>query len=75
MFAAIDKLLKGTERNQIPMFALTITKPFRLTDATYKSNYQMKILNLILQYKLDIFNVYMTLYYCRRSITRVRSFK
>lgn len=33
---SIDKLLKGTERNQIPMFALTITKPFRLTDAIYK---------------------------------------
>ncbi|KAL6259158.1 hypothetical protein P5V15_009079 [Pogonomyrmex californicus] len=33
---SIDRLLKGTERNQIPMFALTITKPFRLTDAIYK---------------------------------------
>ncbi|KAL0134814.1 hypothetical protein PUN28_001528 [Cardiocondyla obscurior] len=33
---SIDKLLKGTERNQIPMFALTVTKPFRLTDAVYK---------------------------------------
>ncbi|XP_050450333.1 mucosa-associated lymphoid tissue lymphoma translocation protein 1-like [Cataglyphis hispanica] len=33
---SIDKQLKGTERNQIPMFALTITKPFRLTDAIYK---------------------------------------
>ncbi|KMQ82496.1 mucosa-associated lymphoid tissue lymphoma translocation protein 1 [Lasius niger] len=32
---SIDKLLKGTERNQIPIFALTITKPFRLTDAIY----------------------------------------
>jgi len=27
------------------MFALTITKPFRLTDAIYKSNYQIKILS------------------------------
>lgn len=35
---SIDKQLKGTERNQIPMFALTITKPFRLTDAIYKGN-------------------------------------
>lgn len=35
---SIDKLLKGTERNQIPMFALTITKPFRLTDAIYKKD-------------------------------------
>ncbi|XP_011864707.1 PREDICTED: mucosa-associated lymphoid tissue lymphoma translocation protein 1-like isoform X2 [Vollenhovia emeryi] len=33
---SIDRLLKGAERNQIPMFALTITKPFRLTDAIYK---------------------------------------
>jgi len=49
MLAAIDKLLKGTERNQIPMFALTITKPFRLTDAIYKSNYQIKILSLKIQ--------------------------
>lgn len=39
MFTAIDTWLKGAERNQIPMFALTITKPFRLTDAIYKSNY------------------------------------
>lgn len=38
-------MLKGKERNQIPMFALTITKPFRLTDAIYKSNYQIKILS------------------------------
>jgi len=38
--AAIDTFLKGTERNQIPMYALTITKPFRLTDAIYKSNYE-----------------------------------
>ncbi|EZA48955.1 hypothetical protein DMN91_011416 [Ooceraea biroi] len=33
---SIDTFLKGTERNQIPMYALTITKPFRLTDAIYK---------------------------------------
>lgn len=43
VFAAIDTWLKGTERNQIPMFALTITKPFRLTDAIYKSNYTSKL--------------------------------
>lgn len=30
---SIDKVLKGTERNQIPMFSVTITKSFRLTDA------------------------------------------
>lgn len=42
MFTAIDKQLKGTERNQIPMFALTITKPFRLTDAIYKGNYKIR---------------------------------
>ncbi|XP_012223314.1 mucosa-associated lymphoid tissue lymphoma translocation protein 1 homolog [Linepithema humile] len=35
---SIDTLLKGTERNQIPMFALTITKPFYLTDAIYKKD-------------------------------------
>lgn len=35
---SIDARLKGTARNQIPMFALTITKPFRLTDAIYKQN-------------------------------------
>ncbi|XP_066593305.1 mucosa-associated lymphoid tissue lymphoma translocation protein 1-like isoform X2 [Prorops nasuta] len=32
---SVDVSLKGTERNQIPMYASTITKPFRLTDAIY----------------------------------------
>ena len=35
---SIDSCFKGEERNQIPMFALSITKPFRLTDAIYKKN-------------------------------------
>lgn len=39
MFPAIDSCFKGEERNQIPMFASSITKPFRLTDAIYKSNF------------------------------------
>ena len=39
MFAAIDNCFKGKERNQIPMFAVSVTKPFRLTDATYESNF------------------------------------
>lgn len=39
MFAAIDSCFKGKERNQIPMFAVSVTKPFRLTDATYESNF------------------------------------
>ncbi|XP_076620138.1 mucosa-associated lymphoid tissue lymphoma translocation protein 1 isoform X1 [Colletes latitarsis] len=34
---SIDSCFKGKERNQIPMFASSITKPFRLTDATYKN--------------------------------------
>ncbi|XP_012277233.1 mucosa-associated lymphoid tissue lymphoma translocation protein 1 isoform X2 [Orussus abietinus] len=33
---SIDTWLKGVERNQIPMFATTVTKPYRLTDSTYK---------------------------------------
>ncbi|KZC04407.1 Mucosa-associated lymphoid tissue lymphoma translocation protein 1 [Dufourea novaeangliae] len=33
---SIDSCFKGQERNQIPMFALSITKPFRLTDAIHK---------------------------------------
>ncbi|XP_072756297.1 mucosa-associated lymphoid tissue lymphoma translocation protein 1 [Anoplolepis gracilipes] len=43
---SIDKQLKGTERNQIPMFALTITKPFRLTDAICKRNPSPMLNNL-----------------------------
>lgn len=39
LIAAIDIWFKGKERNQIPIFALTITKPFRLTDAIYAGNY------------------------------------
>lgn len=35
---SVDAWFKGKERNQIPMFALTITKPFRLTDALHKKN-------------------------------------
>ncbi|XP_031833593.1 mucosa-associated lymphoid tissue lymphoma translocation protein 1 isoform X2 [Nomia melanderi] len=33
-----EEVGKGKERNQIPMFASSITKPFRLTDAIYKRN-------------------------------------
>ncbi|XP_076237321.1 mucosa-associated lymphoid tissue lymphoma translocation protein 1 isoform X2 [Calliopsis andreniformis] len=35
---SIDSCFKGKERNQIPMYALSITKPFRLTDAVYIKN-------------------------------------
>ncbi|XP_011304874.1 mucosa-associated lymphoid tissue lymphoma translocation protein 1 isoform X2 [Fopius arisanus] len=35
---SIDTWFKGKERNQIPMFALTVTKPFRLTDGIYAKN-------------------------------------
>ncbi|CAL7937014.1 unnamed protein product [Xylocopa violacea] len=35
---SIDNCFKGKERNQIPMFASSVTKPFRLTDATYKKS-------------------------------------
>lgn len=35
---SIDSCFKGKERNQIPMFALSITKSFRLTDAIYIKN-------------------------------------
>ncbi|XP_012346490.1 mucosa-associated lymphoid tissue lymphoma translocation protein 1-like [Apis florea] len=35
---SIDSCFKGKERNQIPMFAASITKPFRLIDAIYKKN-------------------------------------
>ncbi|XP_044576798.1 mucosa-associated lymphoid tissue lymphoma translocation protein 1 homolog isoform X2 [Cotesia glomerata] len=32
---SIDIWFEGKERNQIPMFALTVTKPYRLIDAIY----------------------------------------
>lgn len=48
--AAIDVWFKGKERNQIPMFALTVTKPYRLTDAVYKSAF--------------IFGVFFSVYWC-----------
>ncbi|XP_076760534.1 mucosa-associated lymphoid tissue lymphoma translocation protein 1 [Xylocopa sonorina] len=35
---SIDDSFKGKERNQIPMFASSVTKPFRLTDAIYTEN-------------------------------------
>nr|XP_033323621.1 mucosa-associated lymphoid tissue lymphoma translocation protein 1-like [Megalopta genalis]XP_033323622.1 mucosa-associated lymphoid tissue lymphoma translocation protein 1-like [Megalopta genalis]XP_033323623.1 mucosa-associated lymphoid tissue lymphoma translocation protein 1-like [Megalopta genalis] len=35
---SIDSCFQGMERNQIPMFASSITKPFRLTDAVHKNN-------------------------------------
>ncbi|XP_063971863.1 mucosa-associated lymphoid tissue lymphoma translocation protein 1-like [Diachasmimorpha longicaudata] len=35
---SIDRWFKGKERNQIPMFALTVTKPYRLTDSIYAKN-------------------------------------
>lgn len=34
---AIDTCLKGAERKQIPMFATTITKPYRLTDSIFQN--------------------------------------
>ncbi|KAK0090647.1 hypothetical protein PV325_009390 [Microctonus aethiopoides] len=43
---SIDIWFKGKERNQIPMFALTITKPFRLTDAIYAGNLPAVIIEL-----------------------------
>lgn len=36
---AIDIWFEGKERNQIPMFALTVTKPYRLIDAIYAGNF------------------------------------
>ncbi|XP_078048918.1 mucosa-associated lymphoid tissue lymphoma translocation protein 1 isoform X2 [Augochlora pura] len=36
---SIDSCFLGMERNQIPMFASSITKPFRLTDAVHKNNH------------------------------------
>lgn len=47
-------LLKGTERNQIPILALTITKPFRLTDAVHRSNYYTYKYLRILYLKLSL---------------------
>lgn len=35
---SFDSCFKGKERNQIPMFASSVTKPFRLTDAIYKKD-------------------------------------
>lgn len=41
---SIDIWFKGKERNQIPMFALTVTKPYRLTDAIYPGTLPKNIL-------------------------------
>lgn len=38
---AIDASLKGGERKQIPLFATTITKPYRLTDSVSHGDYQL----------------------------------
>ncbi|XP_032663908.1 mucosa-associated lymphoid tissue lymphoma translocation protein 1-like [Odontomachus brunneus] len=56
---SIDTWLKGTERNQIPMFALTITKPFRLTDAIYKRNPSsaLNILNKLITFSTNSFEI------------------
>lgn len=40
---SIDSCFKDEERNQIPMFASSITKPFRLTDAVHNNNYLASI--------------------------------
>lgn len=43
---SIDTWFKGKERNQIPMFSLTVTKPYRLTDALYPGTIPKNILLL-----------------------------
>ncbi|XP_076642005.1 mucosa-associated lymphoid tissue lymphoma translocation protein 1 [Halictus rubicundus] len=42
---SIDSCFKDEERKQIPMFASSITKPFRLTDAVYKNDHPATIIN------------------------------
>ncbi|XP_058808330.1 mucosa-associated lymphoid tissue lymphoma translocation protein 1-like [Phymastichus coffea] len=43
---SIDATLRGAERKQIPMFATTITKPYRLTDSVSHGNLPKAIENL-----------------------------
>ncbi|XP_057323972.1 mucosa-associated lymphoid tissue lymphoma translocation protein 1-like isoform X2 [Microplitis mediator] len=43
---SIDIWFEGKERNQIPMFALTVTKPYRLIDAIYAGKTSDVINNL-----------------------------
>ncbi|XP_054000117.1 mucosa-associated lymphoid tissue lymphoma translocation protein 1-like [Hylaeus anthracinus] len=56
---SIDSCFKGKERNQIPMFALSITKPFRLTDATYKKSLPAPInyLNELVSFSTKTFDI------------------
>ncbi|XP_071569468.1 mucosa-associated lymphoid tissue lymphoma translocation protein 1 [Temnothorax nylanderi] len=56
---SIDKLLKGKERNQIPMFAFNITKPFRLTDAICKRDLSpaLKCLNKLIAFPSKSFEI------------------
>ncbi|XP_029165871.1 mucosa-associated lymphoid tissue lymphoma translocation protein 1-like isoform X2 [Nylanderia fulva] len=42
---SIDKVLKGTERNQIPMYSTNTTKHFRLTDAIQSERNPSPMLN------------------------------
>lgn len=56
---SIDSCFKGKERNQIPMFAVSVTKPFRLTDATYekKRSHIIDRLNELVSYSTQTINV------------------
>ncbi|KOC66870.1 Mucosa-associated lymphoid tissue lymphoma translocation protein 1 [Habropoda laboriosa] len=56
---SIDSCFKGKERNQIPMFALSITKPFRLTDAVYEKNRPNSIdyLNKLISFSTQTFDI------------------
>ncbi|KOX70967.1 Mucosa-associated lymphoid tissue lymphoma translocation protein 1 [Melipona quadrifasciata] len=56
---SIDSCFKGKERNQIPMFAVSVTKPFRLTDATYekKRSHIIDRLNDLVSYSTQTINV------------------
>ncbi|XP_029055046.2 mucosa-associated lymphoid tissue lymphoma translocation protein 1-like [Osmia bicornis bicornis] len=56
---SFDSSFKGKERNQIPMFASSVTKPFRLTDAIYKKNLPDSIsyLNKIISFSTQTLNI------------------
>ena len=43
---AIDTSLKGAERKQIPMFATTVTKPYRFTDTTFQGKIRVIFLKM-----------------------------
>ncbi|OAD57591.1 putative 39S ribosomal protein L24, mitochondrial [Eufriesea mexicana] len=56
---SIDSCFKGKERNQIPMFAASVTKPFRLTDAIYRKNHPgiIDYLNKLISCTTEVINV------------------